>query len=170
MVRGLPYPGSVRSAGRPTHPFRVVAVLALAAVLGACGRSDDDVAADRVVGSTTASAPQAAPTTTTSTQPPPTVARPGPPAAGMCGVVVDDAAPPVGATVTVTVRSAVAGAPFLARVAGGATGSAGSGTLDGSGTGTVRLPVPAPQGGLPVQVEISVAGGAETCSVGVMPR
>lgn len=174
MVRGVPYPGAVRSAGRPTRPLRVVAVVALTTVLttalGACGRSDDDVAADQVVGSTTAHAPQSAGTTITSTQPPPTVARPGPPASGMCGVVLDDAAPPVGATVTATVRSAVAGAPFLARVTGGTTGPAGSGTLDGAGTGTVRLPVPAPEGGLPVQVEISVAGGAETCSVGITPR
>jgi hypothetical protein len=177
----LPTLAGVRCTGRPAVSLAgsavvIAMVIAMAAVLlGACRSGGDGETVEQGPGTSAAgpSTSVATPTSavaTSASQPPPTVARPGPPATGQCGVVLDDPARGAGGTVTVRVLSGIPGATFLARVVAGSTTSTEAGTVDGSGSGTIRLQLPASTPGEPTQVEVSVAGGAETCSATFTPR
>ncbi len=142
------------------------AVLA-AALLGACGAGEDEPVLGPSQSVVTTVAPPLATSAARTGVP---ASRPGPPTLDRCTVSVDDAAPRLGGTVTATVRSGRPDALFLARIFDASASTATSATTDASGTGSVKLQVPGPPAAGPVQIEISIAGGAEGCSTTFTPR
>jgi hypothetical protein len=140
-----------------------------AGVLTGCG---GDTRSQTVVTPTTQPTPTApsvvgsvATTTTPPATPPPTaVERPGPPAATTCSATGDASHAASDGNVSVTVQSLRPAATFLAtaRTTTGPTTQAG--TTDERGKGTVPIAVGRTPAGERVQIDVSVAGGAETCS------
>lgn len=136
-------------------------VVAGALALAACGSSGGGSPSPSTTGTSVATLP-ATVVPTTATLPGAAVTRPGPPAAGQCSVTVDAPHPPA---TQVLVRSGLPGATFLVRASGGSAVLTGSGTTDGAGSGSTVLDVIGVPAGVPILVEVSVAGGAEECSV-----
>jgi hypothetical protein len=140
---------------------RMVAV-AGALALGACGSSDPGSPVPSTSGAPGADPSTTVAATTTTPVSGPAVSRPGPPAAGRCSVTVDAPHPPA---TEILVRSGLPATAFLVRASGGSTVVTGSGTTDGTGSGSTVLDVAGVPPGIPTLVEVSVGGGAEECSV-----